>query len=254
MKKQKLTRNNIPLYVQLEQILKSQIMRGEFVPGRRIPSEKELAEIYGVSTITARQAILNLVQEGILQRRQGKGTFVQEKTNIVKNIMTFKLAGGIEDVVPEGLSFQKVEVKNICRVIVTERIAGALEIDEGEEVIRILRRRTDKGVAISYTKNYLPVEIGEQIRKEDLLAHSMLHILRDKVGISFKEGIQYILAGIADYEIATALSVSISSPVLYLETIFIDEQDKPVEFVQTFFRADHSRYTLRFAMSVNRNA
>ena len=238
--------------MQLEQILKSQIMMGEFVPGDRIQTEKKLAEIYGVSTITARQAILNLVQEGILQRKQGKGTFVQEETNNVKNIMTFKLRGGIEDVVPENLSFQKVEVMDMCQVIAPKRIAKALEIDEGEETIRVLRRRRDKGVVLSYTKNYLPVRIGGQIQKEDLLNHSMLHILRNKIGLPLKAGVQYLLAVIADYEIATALSVNISSPVLYLETIILDDQEKSVEFVQTFFRGDQSKYTLRFDMDGNR--
>jgi DNA-binding GntR family transcriptional regulator len=77
MTKLSLQRNNIPLYIQLEQILRSEMMTGKLMPGDQIPTEKELAGTYNVSTITARQAILNLVQEGLLRREQGKGTFVQ---------------------------------------------------------------------------------------------------------------------------------------------------------------------------------
>ena len=67
-----LQRNNIPLYVQLEQIVRSQIITGELMPNEQIPTDKDLAETYRVSIITTRQAILNLVNEGLLTRRQGK--------------------------------------------------------------------------------------------------------------------------------------------------------------------------------------
>ena len=75
MKKKSLQKQDIPLYVQLEQILRSQILTGELLPGKRIPTEKELAEIYQVSIITTRKAIMRLVDEGLLSRKQGKGTF-----------------------------------------------------------------------------------------------------------------------------------------------------------------------------------
>jgi DNA-binding GntR family transcriptional regulator len=57
----------------LEQIIKSKILMGELLPGEQIPTKKEPCETYQVSTITARQAVLNLVNEGLMIRRQGKG-------------------------------------------------------------------------------------------------------------------------------------------------------------------------------------
>ncbi len=244
MKKLSLERTNIPLYVQLEQIIKSKIMIGELLPGEQIPTEKELARTYQVSSITARQAVLNLVQEGLLLRKQGKGTFVQEGVTNVKNIMTLHVRGDIKDVVPEGLASQKVEVLSMDLMNSPKRIAKVLSISEGQEVMQIRRRRSDNGVVLSYIKNYLPSEVGAKIGKEDLLSYTMLHILRNKLGLPLKKGVQYIEAVIADYEIATALSVSISSPVLYLETIIFAEGGKPVNFVQTFYRSDQFKYTL----------
>lgn len=239
-----LDRKNIPLYVQLEQILKSRIMTGELSPGDRIPSEKEIAETYGVSSITSRQAVLNLVQEGLLLRRQGKGTYVQGPKTNVKNIMTLNVSGGLDDVVPEGLSSQKVKVLDVSRMSCTKRIASMLGAKEGEEVVRTRRTRSDNGVVLSYIKNYLPLNIGNKIKKKDLLDQSMLQVLRKKLGLSLKTGLQFITAVIADYEIASTLSVSISSPVLYLETIIYIEGDIPVDFVQTFYRSDQFKYTL----------
>jgi GntR family transcriptional regulator len=246
MKTPRLERNNIPLYVQMEQILKSKIMMGELHPGEQIPTEKELAKTYHVSSITARQAVLNLVQEGLLLRKQGKGTYVQGGTTITKNIMTLTAKGEFKDVVPEGLSSQKVEVLEINKMISPKKVAATLKLSEGDEILRIRRTRSDNGVVLSYVKNYLPLFIGEKIEKEDLLDYSMLQVLRNKVGLYLKKGVQYLVAVVADYEIATALSVSISSPVLYLETIIYDEGDNPVDFAQTFYRSDLFKYTLNF--------
>jgi GntR family transcriptional regulator len=246
MKIPSLEKNNIPLYVQLGQIIKSQIMTGELLAGQQIPTEKEFAETYRVSSITVRQAILNLVKEGLLLRKQGKGTFVEEGATNTRNIMTLKMRGDINDVVPEGLTSQKVKVLDITQMSCPARVAKVLGMAEGEEVVRIRRTRSDDNVLLSYVKNYLRPEIGRKIEKEDLLAHPMLYILRNKLGLPLRTGVQYIMAVIADYEIASALSTSISSPVLYLETIISAEGDVPVDFVQTFYRSDRFKYTLKF--------
>ncbi len=244
MKKLSLERTNIPLYVQLEQIVRSKIMRGEILPGEQIPTEKELAETYQVSSITARQAVLNLVQAGLLTRRQGKGTFVQDVIGDVKNIMTLSAKGDISAVVPEGLASQKVEVLGMSLINSPKRVSQALGLEEGQEVMAIRRRRIDGDVVVSYVKNYLPAAIGKKLSKEDLVSQIMLHVLH-KAGVRLKTGIQYIEAMIADYEIATALSVSISSPVLYLENTMFAAGEKPVDFVQTFYRSDKFKYTLK---------
>jgi GntR family transcriptional regulator len=248
MDKIRLNKREIPLYVQLEQILKSQIMTGELLPEKRIPTEKELAAIYHVSSITARQAIMRLVHEGLLLRKQGKGTFVRKGLKNTKNIMTFNVAGDIKDVVPEGLISQQVTVLGIETVNSSWLVADALEMADQGDVRLITRTRADNNLVISYIKNYLPVDIGGKITKADLIAKPMLHVLKNKLKLSLKKGIQYVVAITADYEIASALSISISSPVLYLETIIYDTNDRPVDFVQTFYRSDLFRYTLKIDM------
>lgn len=245
MKNLRLEKRDIPLYVQLEHILKSQIMTGELVPGQQIPSDKVLSELYHVSTITTRQAILNLAKEGLLIRKQGKGTFVSEESSHIRNIMTLSIKGDIEDVVPEGLSAQKVRVLDIQRIRTPKRIADLLAMSDQEELYLIRRTRSDGGAVISYIKNYLPAQIGERITKKDLQRSPMLHVLRDKLRVPIRKGLQYIMAVAADYDVATALSINISSPVLYLETLILADGEKPVEFVQTFYKSDQYKYTLQ---------
>jgi GntR family transcriptional regulator len=245
---QRSKKNNVPLYFQLEQIIKSKILMGEFLPGEQIPTEKNLCETYQVSTITARQAILNLVNEGLIIRRQGKGSFIKEGLKDIKNIKTLLLKGDINDIIPEGLETLKVRVLDILKIVSPKRVATLLEIGEGQEVIQVRRTRSENGIPVSYIKNYIPLEIGEKIKREDLCIYPMLGILRNRLKIPLTGGIQYIEAIVADYDIASALSISISSPILYLETIIFARQKKPVEFVQTFYRPDQFRYSVKLGL------
>ena len=245
---QRSKKNNVPLYFQLEQIIKSKILMGEFLPGEQIPTEKDLCETYQVSTITARQAILNLVNQGLIIRRQGKGSFIKEGLKDIKNIKTLLLKGDINDIIPEGLETLKVRVLDILKIVSPKKVATLLEIGEGQEVIQVRRTRSENGIPVSYIKNYIPLEIGEKIKREDLCIYPMLGILRNRLKIPLTGGIQYIEAIVADYDIASALSISISSPILYLETIIFARQKKPVEFVQTFYRPDQFRYSVKLGL------
>ncbi len=241
-------KNNVPLYFQLEQIIRSKILMGELLPGEQIPTEKELCETYQVSSITARQAILNLVNEGLLIRKQGKGTFVAERLMNIKNIRTLHLRGDINDIIPEGLRSQKVEVLGIVKMKTPKRVAEVLGEEVGEEIIHVKRVRSDGGVPVSYIKNYLPLEIGEKIKQDDLCLYPMLEILRNQLKIPLTGGMQYIEAIVADYDIASALSTSISSPILYLETIIFARPRRPIELVQTFYRPDQFRYSVKLGL------
>src|SRR5260370_30645371 len=69
----------LPRYYQLKEIIRERIRSGEWKPGELIPSERELSEKYGISRMTARQAITELVNEGLFYREQGKGTFVSQR-------------------------------------------------------------------------------------------------------------------------------------------------------------------------------
>jgi GntR family transcriptional regulator len=189
--------------------------------------------------------VLNLVNEGLLTRKQGKGTFVEKGHEDVKNIKTLQLSGNLGDVTPEGLYAQEVRVLKMVKIPIPRSVATLLNIGEGEEVILVTRVRSERRKPLSYIRNYLPLEIGERIKKKDLSVSPMVDILRDQLKIPITNGIQHVEATVADHEIASALSVNIASPVLYLGTTFFDEQDRPVEFSQTFYRPDQFRYTVK---------
>jgi len=237
-------RSSIPLYFQLEQIIRSQIITGEFMPGEQIPTEKALCQTYQVSSITVRQAILNLVNEGLLIRKQGKGTFI---TDEIAKVKTLPLSGKINDLISDGLK-TNVKLIDIINIKPRKRVLDLLNLGEGEEVVRVRRTRDEKSIPVSYIVNYLPLEIGKNIQEKDLNHHPVLQILRDELNIPLRSGIQYIDAVVADHDVSSALSVSLFSPILYVETIMFERQKKPVEFVQTFVRPDRYKYSVKLSL------
>ena len=241
----KSAKRGIPLYFQIEQILKSKIITSEFMPGDQIPTEKDLSETYGVSIITARQAILRLVNEGLLVRQQGKGTFVRED---ITDLYTLQLSGRINDLISNGLRTQEVNVLDIVKLKANKRIAKTLNLGPGEEVVKVRRIRSANDVPVSYIVNYLPLGIGEKILKKDLQRYPMLQILMDQFKIPLKSGTQFIEAIVADHEISSALSVSVFSPILCIETVIFADRKKPVEFVRTYVRPDRYKYSVNLTL------
>ena len=141
-------KRSIPLYLQLEQIIKSKILMGEFMPGDQIPTEKDLCVTYKISSITARQAILNLVNEGMLIRRQGKGTFVTQGLKNVENLKTLHLNGNIENIIPVGLRGKVVKVLDIRKIKSPKTVAESLDLEDGLDVVRIRRTRSDNNIPV----------------------------------------------------------------------------------------------------------
>src|ERR1700687_2665493 len=89
----------LPRYYQLKEIMRERVRAGEWKPGDLIPSERELGETYGISRMTARQAITDLVNEGLFYREQGKGTFVS-RNKITQQLI--RLTGFSEDIKARG--------------------------------------------------------------------------------------------------------------------------------------------------------
>jgi GntR family transcriptional regulator len=235
----------IPLYYQLENILRSKIEGGEALPNHRLPTEQELSKEYKISRATVRQALAALVSEGLLYRKQGKGTFVTEKASQTKSV---KLTGFTEDLFSEGHQAE-VKIMEIRRAPAPERVAAVLRVPAGEEVIRFKRLRSLDGAPFSYVINYLVPDTGEKISERDLQGHTMLHLLEEKLGISLGTIRHSVEAVKADVEVASLLAISVFEPVLYMATAVYSAEGQAVETVDSYFRADRYRYTVELIRS-----
>src|SRR6056297_2501476 len=127
---------NIPQYVKIKNYIKENIKQGKIEPGGRIPSEKELGDIFNVSRITATTAVRDLVNEGIVYRIQGKGTFVTEKN--VEDIRKHRFYGFEND-----SSLTKGEHKTLekKKIKADEELSEKLDVSLNEELYEIVRTK-----------------------------------------------------------------------------------------------------------------
>jgi GntR family transcriptional regulator len=236
----------LPIYYQIKQTIRSWIVNKEFDPGQRIPSENELAERFNVSRLTVRQAISQLSQEGFLTSRRGEGTFITENVDLIESY-SFEFRGLIDDFFFAQIAPVKAKSVEIGKKIATKLIREKLGLSkEVEEVVQIKRIRYLKDRLLTYTVNYLPMEIGMKIREKALYEKSLLQVLEQDLGIRFTGAVQTIEAQFADQEVAKNLAIPSGSPVLFVERIMYTKKQRPVEIFQSSYRGDMYKFIARY--------
>jgi GntR family transcriptional regulator len=235
----------LPLYYQIKEQIRSWITSKQLLPGERIPSENELAKHFKVARLTIREAVSQLVKEGLIIRKRGQGTFVTKHTDIIEGLSVESFS------FLDEIFYQVQKTKTKSAVI--EEVAPARAIremlklkDSIETVIRIRRIRCLGDNLFNYIINYLPREIGTQLSKKALLAKPLLQILQQDLNLKFTEAFQTIRASFADQEVADALEIPIGSPMLNIERIMYTGDHQPLEAVQIAYRGDLFKYIMRF--------
>lgn len=226
----------IPIYIQIEEQLRARIKAGEFEAGTAIPSERELTESFGVSRMTLRQAVTNLVNDGLLYREKGRGTFVAiPKVEQPLNGLT----SFTEDMKARGMtpSNQLIEFKEIDP---EADIAGELELQSGEKVFSVKRIRyaDDKPMAIERT--FLPVKLFPHLTEEAL--KGSLYSIIEEQQLRISHASQRMEAALVKKEDAELLKISLSSPVLCIERLSYLGDGIPFELVQSIYRADRYKF------------
>lgn len=228
----------LPKYYQLKEIIRGMIEAGELREGQLVPSERELCERYGISRMTARQAIIELVNEGALYREQGRGTFVAGKKFQQEGA---RLNSFTRDMKDRGMTASS-EVLGIEVGEAGPVVARMLGIAPGARIIRIERVRDANGEPMALETSHLLYETAEGVLGVDLAERSLYEELR-KRGVRIAGAEQsYEAVLVNDYE-AEHLGVPAGSPALLVERVTFDAEDKPFEYVKSTYRADRYRVT-----------
>lgn len=232
--------SSIPLYYQLESILREKISSGEFRAGAPFPTEDQLSQEYQVSRITVRKALSSLEKDGLISRRRGKGSFVTDGHDTLEPM---KLTGTIEDIVAMGIKTQ-TKVLHFGFVHPPVKVAKQLRLGEGAQVLRIERIRLTKEGSFSYNINYIPPDLGKKIKAKDLLLQPVLNILEEKCRVRIGKGSQIIDATVADARVASLLEVRTGDPLLRIERSVFDVKGRPVEYMTIYYRSDRYHYSV----------
>ncbi len=230
----------IPLYYQLETILRKKITSGDYSPDTPLPSEDALAEEYEVSRITVRQALSSLEQDGLVIRQRGKGTFVSEKADTLE---LPRFTGSIEDLILMGKR-TKTKVIESAWIDPTDIIRERLKVKAGK-VLRIEKIRYIEGDPFSHVFNYLPPELGNKLPIDLVKSKPMLMIIDDELGVRANEADQSVEATIADAADASLLDIRVGDPLLKAERTVYDVKGNPVEYVSVVYRADKYAFTMK---------
>ncbi|RZT27979.1 GntR family transcriptional regulator [Kribbella sp. VKM Ac-2569] len=230
-----------PLHVQLAQQLEAAIQGGELPVGSRLSNEVDLAEAYGLSRPTVRQAIARLVDQGLLVRKRGVGTQVVGNSGQVRRSLELT---SLYDDLTSAHRKPETDVLRFGISPATAEVATALQCEVGDRVLRLERLRRADGEPLALMRNWLPPEILET--DPATLAERGLYQLLRAEGVRLKVAHQTISAIPATPEQAKLLSEEPGSPLLATTRITYDDHGQPVEYGSHLYRA--SRYSFEHTL------
>ncbi len=228
-----------PLWLQLKHALRD-LITFDLRPGDQIPTEARLCDAYSLSRVTVRQAITSLVDEGLLERRQGRGTFVVSP-RLAESLGEGEhfLLNGFDAARPESVSVFSRET-----VPVPEWIAARLGLPPDCPVFKIRKLLSAGLERVAFRTSYIPVEVAPTLLTADLQPPLSL-TLEGGFGIhlaSAEETIEFI---IADPFRAEMLDVAEEHPLILVECVVECARGRGVECSRTFYKADRFRFRHR---------
>lgn len=220
-----------PLYFQLMQRISADIDRGKYPVGSRIPPEHELENLYQVSRVTVRRALAELTGEGLLERKQGKGTFVSTP-RVHQNL---KSLHSFHDSCKQNGMTPGTDVIHIKEIPATVQDAEELNIRPGSRVLEILRVRRADGTAVTLERNRFTMAYAYL---EDLDLKGSLYGILKEYGVEPKLAVHDISLRFADETEAKLLETEKGTPLVCLHEVIYDQRGRPLHTSVQLIRGD----------------
>ncbi len=228
----------LPLYYQLKQIIAAAIRSGTWPRGGRIPTESELQAAYGLSRTTVRQALNELVRDGLLSRIQGKGTFVaaSKMETSIERMHSFS-----EEMLQRGqkpsarlLSFRQVKLAST--------IAQHMHIPVGTAAIRYERLRTADERPVAYQVCWVRADLNVRLQRQDLEGRGSLFRTVESQGLRFAGAEESLEAIAASKKEARLLDISPGDPMVLVQRVWYLQDGSALGFGRMSYRGDCYRY------------
>lgn len=242
----KLDKNSpIPLYYQIKEALQEMIDNGELSPGNPVPSERDLCECFAISRMTAGKAVTALVNEGILYRERGRGTFVAHPKSACTSS---HLAGFSDNIRAAGLA-SRTKILLFEREEASRTIREALEIGSGEgTVFNILRLRFVEDEPFSLENVWIPACRFPEFSRELLEGKSLYALMRTRFGVQLSHARQTIEPVLcSDFE-AEHLNLAPGTPLLLFRRVAYAAPKTPVEYSKCIYRGKRFKYEVSFGI------
>lgn len=227
--------NGIPQYIRIRESIRQRIKIGSLNRGDKLPPEEELAASFNVSRMTLRQSLSDLIEEGLLYRKHGVGTFVAlqhfaRDHSHLRNFFETSKEDGLE------VDEQLLKVETIPARF---QISKALQLAEGDPVVCLKTLRIVEGNPVTIHEAYFSSDKFPDFMDGDIAACSRnLLAFYESHGYKVRRGVQRLEARPADSDIAQTLKVEDGAPILYKQRVLYTEEGIPVEFLHCYNRGD----------------
>ena len=205
--------DNIPQYRKLYEILRKHIVKGVYKEGDLLPSENELCATYGITRPTVRQALETLVKDGLILKKQGKGSIVRKPP---QNIGILSIAGTASAV---GVRYLKTDIlqKPIVKTWSDDFPFELSELEQESGCVYMERLRYVEDEPVFYDVNHLPNLFLQRITQRSFENKSLFEILRKYYQIEILGGEQQLKAVKPTVKLRQLLHLKPGQPVLYIE-------------------------------------
>ena len=230
--------SSVPLYVQVQNRLMKGIESGEYVPGAQVPSELEIASEYGISRMTARKALENLVNKGILYRRKGKGTYVADSM----------VSYGLSTMLSFSRTLRARGYDVVTHVLAVDVIPASLEVINrlqlavDSKVIVIRRLRMIEGIPAAIHTAFLEHALFAPILERDLSKQSLLDAVQSISGMQVAYTKDIVQADLLAPEEARLLEVEAGRPALRVEGVAYTAETHPTRYSRAIYRGDMFKF------------
>ena len=228
-----------PVYQQIEEQVEGAIVSGVAVPGEKLPPERELAALLGVSRMTVRQAFDGLARRGLVERGVGRGTFVAaRKVELDRS----QLRGFTEQMEHAGLEHgARVISSEVAKA--PDEVAAELRLAADATALHAVRLRSGGGEPLAIEEFWLPLEIFPGIDEADL-SGSIYALMRERYGRAPVRAVERLEPAPAPAPDARMLGIAPRAPVMLVERVAYDAEGVPIEFARDRHRGDRARFVI----------
>jgi GntR family transcriptional regulator len=237
-----------PLYLQVKEGLEFWILAGlrddSLSPGDRLPSENELSKALQISSITIKRALDELRRQGLIQRIQGRGSFVTGQSRLTFDLpRMFSLTAYTEN---SGMRPSR-RILEMNEQVVAPDIAKALQISARERVIRLVRLRLVNQIPVAVDTSYLPLKP----------LRDLIHVYNDSLSLYELMASRYSCEVVKTHDVlvpvlikpfeSDELEVPVGTLGVMIERIGFDLHDRPLEFTRMIFRGDRCNFSIDYS-------
>lgn len=237
-------REGVPLYLQIRDVIVSELSHGAWKPGEQLPTEPELSARFKVSEGTVRQALLALVKDGRLTRRSGKGTFVAKPRFDQSFARFFRFRGDTGQVDPD-FRLAVIDIKALTSV--DPAVTATLDLRRGARVLAIHRTIMQDEIVVCHYVSYLSHAEFGALEKGDMENSVLYDVLESKFRVHIVRATETLQARAASAEDSEILQIGQREPVIAVERVAYTYKERPVEFRRTIGRSDKFRYEIQLS-------